>query len=488
MVQPKVLIRKLCYLKEDSKEDLSEEKDILSKLRNSLFDESRVMASLGTMTYLGSPRSLSIFFPVAEFDLDDYLHGLKSSGSIRKYPVDPAHLIKEFACLTHALNYLHSEIRLDNGEQFVCVHHDLKPDNILVVADGSPVGRWKVTDFGLSRVKKAESKRHSTGTTLYDHASSVRASLTSPKRRQGSFQPPEIEKVGEKVMGPKSDIWALGCVLCLVLMYATEGVKGVKGFQDRRLKQKTSHGSSASYEHDYFYRGDQLNPHVLSALEETSQVGVWARNCVEIIKKTLQIEPAERPKAKLVMDWLFERVLSELRENTPGSMRAKPPGGSKEISQAVQETGQENMEDTDPTTSQSRTNQWTPYPSSLRPRLSSGFVTFNLDNVKQTSLSKDGEYVAFLCGGNAYVHSVALLEENSRWASKPSRIEKSEGTYLVIPSPEDTVWKAMSFPGAFLALRGWDRRENRDYVRRNWRKRGRLGWNGANRFRLVSML
>ena len=463
-----MLIRKLCYLRDGSKQDLREEKDILSKLRNSLFDESRVMASLGTMTYLGSPRSLSIFFPVAEFDLDDYLRGLKSSASIGQYPVDPAHLIKEFACLTHALNYLHSEIRLEDGEQFVCVHHDLKPDNILVVADGSPVGCWKVTDFGLSRVKHAESKRPPNRTTLYDHISSVRASLTSPKRRQGTFQPPEIEKVGEKVMGPKSDIWALGCVLCLVLMYATEGVPGVEAFQNKRLKQKKSHGSSASYEHDYFYRGNQLNPHVLSALEKKSQEGAWTRNCVEIIKEMLQIDPAKRPKAKLVMDWLFERVLGELREGKgdTGSTSVNPSERSNESIQAGQQTSQERTEDTDPTSSQSDSIKWTPYPSALRPSLSSRFVTFSLENVKQTSLSQSGEYAAFLCEGKAYVHSVALLDENARWARKASGslVERNEGTYLVIPTPENTVWKAMSFPGPYLALRGWNRRERQDYV------------------------
>ena len=470
--QSKELIRKICYL-DNANQDLSEEKDNLSKLRNSLFDDPRVMTSLGTITYLGTPRTLSIFFPVAEFDLDDYLFGRKPGGSICQYPVDPVHLIQEFACLTHALNYLHNDIRLDGGGQWVCVHHDLKPDNILVVADGSaPVGRWKVTDFGLSRVKQAESKHPSTVTILYDHVPSVRASLTSPKRKPGAFQPPEIEKAGEKVMGPKGDIWALGCILSLVLEYATGGVLAVEKFQDRRLRPKKSHGSSASYEHDYFYRGDQLNPEVLSALEKTSQVGVWARNCVEIIKETLQIDPAKRPKAKLLMDWLFERVLSKLRESSPDSpsTSVKPSEGSTESNQAVQQTGQESTEDTYPTFSQSDNIMWTPYPTTLRPSLSSQFVTFKLENVKQTSLSQSGGYVAFLCEENAYVHSVALLEENARWANKPSRslVDRREGTFLVIPAPEDIVWKAMSFPGDFLALRGRNQREEQDYVSQNW--------------------
>ena len=168
------------------------------------------MTSLGSIDYLGT---LSVFFPVAEFDLDDYLFGRKSRPSICQYPVDPANLFEEFACLAHALDYLHTGIRLtEGGEHLVCVHHDLKPENILVVAEpGAPVGRWKITDFGLSRIKKATDP--STGTISYNHVPSVRASLTSPKRRRGTFQPPEIDKFGEKVVGPKSDIWSLGCTL-----------------------------------------------------------------------------------------------------------------------------------------------------------------------------------------------------------------------------------------------------------------------------------
>ena len=485
IAQPKELIRKLCYLN-DPKLDLNEEKNTLSKLRNSLFDDTRVMKSLGTMTYQGTPRTLSIFFPVAQFDLDDYLFGKKSNDSIRQYPVDPFDLIKEFACLTHALDYLHNKIRLDNGEQFVCVHHDLKPDNILVVADGSPVGRWMVTDFGLSRVKQAKSKHPSTGTTLYDHVSSVRASLTSPKRKQGTFQPPEIEKVGERVMGPNSDIWGLGCVLCLVLEYAIGGVPGVERFQNRRLRQEhKSHGSSASYEHDYFYRGDQLNPEVLSALEKTSQVGEWARNCVEIIKTTLRIDPDERPKAELVENWLFERVLSELRKSNPSSTSAKPAGGPNESNQVAQQIGPSMKEDIaaadasepespnpkvpaiESTSSQSDNIGWRPYPPSWSPTLSSQFVTFELGtNAKQTSLSQSGEYVAFLCEGRVYVHSVALLDTHARWDSNSSKssVRTSERTFLVIPAPENTVWKAMSVSGSFIAIRGSNRKEKGDYV------------------------
>ena len=279
------------------------------------------MTSLGSILHLGSPRTLSIFFPLAEFDLDDYLFGQKKSDSIQTDP-GPVALIEEFAGLTHALNYLHNDIRLSHGgEHLICIHNDLKPDNVLVVAEpGAPVGRWKVTDFGLSAVKEA---RRSSATATLDDRISVRASLTSPKRPKGTFQASEIARIGEKVVGPMSDIWALGCILCLVLMYAVGGVQAVEDFQRRRCRQKKSLGSSKDYEHDYFYRDNDINPEVVQPLDEVAGAAVWAKNCVQIIKTILKIEPADRPKAKLIEDRLFARVLDEL--NKEGSVKSGTP-------------------------------------------------------------------------------------------------------------------------------------------------------------------
>ncbi|KAG7005607.1 hypothetical protein G7Y79_00018g044140 [Physcia stellaris] len=495
-VNHKQLVRKLCYLN-DPKQDLREEKDILAKLRDSLFDDSRVMASLGTITHLGTPRTLSIFFPVAEFDLDDYLFGRKTSPYISRFPVDPIHLIKEFACLVHALDYLHTGIRLaEDGERYVCVHHDLKPDNILVVAeDGAPVGRWKVTDFGLSGLKAAESKKSQTGTTFYDRISSVRASLTSPKRRRGTFQPPEIDKAGEKVMGPRSDVWALGCILCLVLMYATGGDSEVEEFQRRRLRQKKTQRSSIEYEHDYFYRDNSINPEVLAPLETKSRLGVWTANCVEVIKKMLQIEPTRRPKAKLVEEWLFDRVVREIRESDVSECSAKAPAPPTSLEEGTQQhhgghdissfhehlalkttlsSPDLGLPKPEITTAQSvgpkyGLKEWKPYPSIWNPTVSSSFVSFKLDgHVSQTLLSDSAEYVAFLCKANVYVHTIMLLDEKPRWVDRLDRLNKeevklSEGTCLTIPAPENTVWRGMSFPGAYLALTGFNK-EQQDYV------------------------
>ena len=444
------------------------------------------MTSLSTITHLVEPRTLSIFFPLAEFDLDDFLFHKKTSDRICQYPdASPMNLMQEFAGLAHALDFLHNGIRsAEGGEPFVCIHHDLKPDNVLVVAEvGAPVGRWKVTDFGLSRVKEAKIRDPVTGATIYEHDPSVRASLTSPKRHPGAFQPPEIEQQGGKAIGPKSDIWGLGGILCLVLMYAIGGVPKVEDFERRRYRQQSSEGSDQDYEHDYYYRGNEINPELLSPLEEAGKAGDWAQKCVEIILDMLQIEPFRRPSAKKVETQLFERVLPELRKGGHSGASVKSHQNQTMRDDHATLEAQIQLKGKAPMTGPSVDAlgpippaaspeflgsdliNWAPYPSP-NPISDTRYIKFNLDGLAaQTSFSHTGEHVAFLYETKVFVHSMTLLEANGRWAGKPSKgtVQPSEGTFLVICAPKDIVWKAMSFPGHYLALRGSQKRQH-DYV------------------------
>ncbi|MDI1433233.1 protein kinase domain-containing protein [Polyangium sorediatum] len=86
------------------------------------------------------------------------------------------------------------------------VHRDIKPSNIFLV--GRRVDRIKLLDFGIARA--------STGSTLHTRSSSV---LGTP-----GYMAPEQAR-GDGVVGPRADVFSLGCVLfeCLAGRPAFQG-------------------------------------------------------------------------------------------------------------------------------------------------------------------------------------------------------------------------------------------------------------------------
>jgi tRNA A-37 threonylcarbamoyl transferase component Bud32 len=111
--------------------------------------------------------------------LDDKLDGT------RWQPQPAARLVQTLARAVHA------------AHQVRVVHRDLKPQNVLLTADGQP----KVTDFGLAK------KLDETGHTPSD------AILGTP-----SYMAPEQAGAKSKEVGPAADVYALGAILYQLLV------------------------------------------------------------------------------------------------------------------------------------------------------------------------------------------------------------------------------------------------------------------------------
>lgn len=97
-------------------------------------------------------------------------------------------IAEQLAVIAEAINYAHSQGVL---------HRDLKPSNILVGTDG----RLRITDFGLARQMTAESDLTLSGATL-----------GTP-----GYLPPEQASVKRGMIGPASDVYALGGILYFLL-------------------------------------------------------------------------------------------------------------------------------------------------------------------------------------------------------------------------------------------------------------------------------
>ncbi|KAL4968780.1 ankyrin repeat-containing domain protein [Aspergillus stella-maris] len=233
-----------------SHNDFTKEKANLEKLRKKLGREdqnSRIMPFFTTITIA---NEFNLFFECADTDLERFLQG-SSQG------IAPRDLIEESRALAGALRFLHQ----DMDPQLLFCHMDLKPSNILVSfkdASLGKVGKWIISDFGISIITAAEEARPldaSKGTFRYRSTINGAGMYQAPEILTGSF-------------GRKSDVWSLGCILVRVLAFGLDGARGLEELDERRAKEVDD--QSKYHRHDFFHRGDPpvLNPHVEGWLKE----------------------------------------------------------------------------------------------------------------------------------------------------------------------------------------------------------------------------
>jgi serine/threonine protein kinase len=140
--------------------------------------------------------------------------------------------IKEIRGISRALEFLHDTLKTqsDGVESSYC-HLDLKPANILVFMPNSaafPVGKWKLTDFGISSLSKL--KKRTVSSAHGNDAFRVTHTVgTKVGQIGGRYQPPEI-RLGNKedAMGRGSDVWSLGCIFAEALAAKLESLQRLR--------------------------------------------------------------------------------------------------------------------------------------------------------------------------------------------------------------------------------------------------------------------
>lgn len=167
----------------------------------------------------------SVFFDEAQLDLEMLL-----SGEYHPYYADSAMaaqpLVGEGWYLAGALDFLHRRF-VDRRTRILCCHIDLKPANILIVKDvTSRVGKWMLTDFGIS-VIKTEPRRGCLAAAMYGDEGHPKISVAKSVKKISAYQPPEVEQDlsvshhgSDRQMG---DIWSFGCILLTLLVFSLGG-------------------------------------------------------------------------------------------------------------------------------------------------------------------------------------------------------------------------------------------------------------------------
>ncbi len=113
----------------------------------------------------------------------EYVEGGNLAGLLARGPLPRHHAGGLLEALARAVHAAHDADVL---------HRDLKPGNVLLMADGSP----KVTDFGLAKMLDDDSGQTRTGAVMGTPA----------------YMAPE-QAEGKKEVGPQADVYALGAIL-----------------------------------------------------------------------------------------------------------------------------------------------------------------------------------------------------------------------------------------------------------------------------------
>jgi serine/threonine protein kinase/tetratricopeptide (TPR) repeat protein len=115
----------------------------------------------------------------------EYVEGGSLARALAVRPMVPNRAAGMVETLARAMEYVH-----EHG----VVHRDLKPANVLLTAEGLP----KITDFGLAKWLDAPSGHQTQSGTV----------LGTP-----SYMPPEQAKGQTALIGPATDVYALGAIL-----------------------------------------------------------------------------------------------------------------------------------------------------------------------------------------------------------------------------------------------------------------------------------
>jgi serine/threonine protein kinase len=211
----------------------------LRHIQCSLVSHERIIQHLA-MYKVGS--LCNIIFPLADTDLGKFLE-LPQYEKQFDAPRYIERFISEAAHLAGAVEFLHGSLERPDETNSFCCHMDLKTDNILVFLRDDGSFQWKITDFGISRIKPDPKKPVTLGELVDRLATKTRA-----RRSGGEFQAPEMHM--ERYVGRKSDVWSLGCILIKVI------IRGIIGAT--RLGEFDASRRTNEFFDDYFYDGPNL--------------------------------------------------------------------------------------------------------------------------------------------------------------------------------------------------------------------------------------
>lgn len=237
---------------------------------------SNIVELLGSWTYRGRHNAL---FPCAKGG--DLLQLLNSKNRPYHF-LEDTEFYRALSELSSANQKVHQYTSEKLNLTLIGVHHDLRPQNILVHE-----GAFILADFGLSKFKDAE-----------------QSSKSLFRIGAGHYLAPECEdyenNFEKHAISRPSDIWSFGCIMAEILTYMSFGADGVTKFKnDRKIR-------IGSFTTHTFHAGlNKPNPGVIAWFKHMDCEATESRRMLlYLINSMLSINPEARPNAEQTTSYL----------------------------------------------------------------------------------------------------------------------------------------------------------------------------------------
>lgn len=469
------MARKVIDIDDKGSKSFQTERFILERFKRSLSKNDNIMMAFATFKH-GS--QFNIISPFADLDLHTFLDGDYGDFHQRSAGFEPRFLFEETWGLAVALKFLHRELALPSGP-VSCAHFDLKPENILVEwsrkavstdhvsTSDMYVGRWKITDFGISVVNPLY-EVESRSSRFMTPGDMIRERSVNPPRDPGPFQAPEMQKHKSLRVSTSSDMWSFGCIITMILAFALGGPGKVGELYTARCEE---------YKDDYFYTHISVDRPVVKPQVEMwlrGQVEAdsfklhreWISKCHALILQLLVIDKGLRSKSENASDGLYGIFV--LLNNLPLEARRRlwvpeklqlQQGSDESSLQEPNNIGtSEHLPSAPALVSCPPQGDQALLQSLNRPELPA-FARLEVpSHVKQTALSPCGSRVAFLSRSTVYVYVLSQLHRQNAWSTSPNptrwRIEKdsSRKSFQRFDCLETRQWTSVLLAGHFIAL------------------------------------
>jgi serine/threonine protein kinase len=221
---------------------------------NVLYTHPRIMPLQASIQH--GDKYMNIY-PYAEHSLDKLFADIE----LDKEPKNANAIWGEFKELLSALDHIHASLKGTYG-----YHFDIKPANILVRNK-----KWMIADLGLA------------------HCRSIAKGSSQTNRKLGSdeFSPQETS------VNRKFDVWGMGCVGCIVMVWLDGGVKAVQRFYNAREHEE----SKGVFVRNFYCKRQGILLPVVDKMLSAAK-GKLSKEVAGILRDMLSYNPGDRPDAK----------------------------------------------------------------------------------------------------------------------------------------------------------------------------------------------